>query len=103
MTPSIVPGAGQTTYIVVDDDVYRETRIDNDFETVVSDLIAGQYDHPIRVIALNTAPDHGWLEDVSVEVAREIKHRCDLADEDVPDGIASFVTRYLAGDRQRQI
>ncbi|MET4023668.1 hypothetical protein ABIC10_008809 [Bradyrhizobium sp. S3.2.12] len=47
-----------------------------DFETVIQDLLAGEYRRPIRVIAFNTS--ERWSEDVSEDVAREIQHRCNL-------------------------
>ena len=34
-------------------------------EAVERDLRAGQYDHPVRVIAFN--PEEGWCRDVSAE------------------------------------
>ena len=52
----IVPyGADQTVYLVVDGFgahgiVYRETEIERaDLETVITDLIAGQFNDPVRV------------------------------------------------------
>jgi len=40
-----------------------------DLETLIRDLLTGQYNNPVRVIAFNTA-EH-WLEDVSEDIARE--------------------------------
>jgi hypothetical protein len=72
--------------------VYRETPVDNDFDALVADLILGQYNYPVRIVAVN--PDLQWCEDVSIAVAREIKHRCDIADEDVDPNISHFVETY---------
>ena len=47
-----------------------------DLETVIQDLLTGQYRSPIRVVAFNTA--ERWSEDVSEDVARELRRRCDL-------------------------
>jgi hypothetical protein len=52
-------GADQTTYLVVDrfsgGSVYRETEIErSDLETVISDLLTGQFNDPVRVVAFNT-------------------------------------------------
>ena len=41
-----------------------------DRNRVVRDLIVGQYDRPLSVVALNTA--EGWAHDVSESVARSI-------------------------------
>jgi hypothetical protein len=42
---------------------------------VILDLLEGQYKNPIRVVAFNTAEK--WSEDVSGEVAQELRRRCD--------------------------
>jgi hypothetical protein len=62
-TPSIVPnGTDQTVYLVLNDfgqhlgRAYCEAIEDrSDLETTISDLISGQYDNPVRVVAFNTA------------------------------------------------
>jgi hypothetical protein len=76
-TPSIVPGgADQTAYLVVDcfgrlGNAYRETDIErSDLETVITDLMSGQFNDPVRVVAFNTL-EH-WAQDVSRDIAREI-------------------------------
>ena len=50
-----------------------------DLETVIQDLLSGEYRNPIRVVAFNTA--ERWSEDVSEDVARELRRRCDLQAE----------------------
>jgi hypothetical protein len=75
-TPSIVPnGTDQTVYLVLNDfgslgRAYCET-VDrrSDLESVISDLISGQYDNPVRIVAFNTA--EGWSEDASEDIARD--------------------------------
>ena len=104
-TPSLVPyGADQTVFLVIDrfgglSTVYRETEIERaDLETIIADLISGQFNDPIRVVAFNTL-EH-WSEDVSIDVAREIQTRCDIEGEDVPESIRDFVDRYTGPDHQ---
>ena len=70
-TPSIVPnGNDQTVYLVKDDlgcfgAVWREADAEaTDHETVITDLLTGQYKDPVRVIAFNTA--EGWSRDVNL-------------------------------------
>jgi hypothetical protein len=65
--PSHVPDANdQNVYLVVDDSgrhgrSYRETDVENaDLETVIVDLLDGQYNNPIRVIGFNTS--EGWSQ-----------------------------------------
>jgi hypothetical protein len=104
-TPSIVPnGDDQNYYIVIDDlgrhgRVFRETDLEGaDLETVVLDLLEGQYNNPIRVVAFNTS--EGWSQDVSAEIAEELRRRCDLQMRDVPSSIQDFVERHAGRDRQ---
>jgi hypothetical protein len=104
-TPSIVPGgADQTVYLVVDDfgdlgTAYRETDVERtDLETVITDLISGQFNAPVRVVAFNTL-EH-WAQDVSRDVALEIQSRCDIDGHDVPETLRDFVDSYAGSDRQ---
>ncbi|KRQ17357.1 hypothetical protein [Bradyrhizobium manausense] len=104
-TPSIVPsGNDQTVYLVKDDlgghgAVWREADAEAaDLETVITDLMAGEYKDPVRVVAFNT--HERWSEDVSEDVAREIRRRFDLQFADVPSGLQDFVERYEGHHRQ---
>jgi hypothetical protein len=98
-TPSIVPRADdRDVYLVVDDlgrlgRVWREADYEaTDFETVVSDLLTGQYDGAAQVVCFNIA--EGWSRDVSEDIAKELRRRCDLQLRDVPSSIQDFVERY---------
>jgi hypothetical protein len=71
-TPSIVPKHDdQDVYLVVDDfgrngSVWRETGVEaTDLETVILDLLEGQYESPVRVVVFNTAEK--WSQDVSAD------------------------------------
>ena len=104
-TPRIVPyGADQTVYLVIDrfggmGSVYRETEVERtDLETIVSDLISGQFNDPIRVVAFNTL-EH-WSDDVSEDIATEIQTRCDIEGVAVPEHIQDFVASYTGPTRQ---
>ncbi|HEV7636168.1 MAG TPA: hypothetical protein VGO54_12110 [Bradyrhizobium sp.] len=106
--PSIVPyGADQTIYLVVDNlgslgSVFRETEIERaDSETVIADLLSGQFSDPVRVVAFNTL-EH-WSEDFSNEIASEIQTRCDIAGDCVPDHLEDFVQRHKPHDRQLKL
>jgi len=115
-TPSIVPnGVDQNSYLVEDclgrnGCVWREADSEQtNLETVITDLMSGQYGDSQRVIAFNTA--EGWSEDVSEDVAREIQRRSDLASEDpsstldrtMPTPIRSITSRRdrMQTDRSR--
>lgn len=104
-TSSIVPaGDDQTVYLVKDDlgrmgAVWREADADmTDLETVIADLMSGEYKNPLRIIAFNTA--ERWSEDVSEDVAREIRRRFDLQLADVPSRLQDFVGRHEGHHRQ---
>lgn len=104
-TPSIVPrGDDQDVYLVVDDlgrlgRVWREADVEEtDFETVVTDMLHGQYTNPVGVFCFN--PEEGWSRDVSEDIARELRRRCDLAGRDVPEGLTEFVERHEGPTRQ---
>jgi hypothetical protein len=104
-TPSIVPyGADQTVYLVVDrfgglGTVYRETEVERtDLETIITDLMSGQFSDPVRVVAFNTA--ERWAQDVSKDIALEIQSRCDIDGHDVPETLRDFVERHAGPDRQ---
>jgi hypothetical protein len=98
-TPSIVPkGDDQNVYLVVDDfgrngRVYREADVEtSDLETVIADLLDGQYQNPIKVVGFNTAKN--WSQDVSADVAHELRERCELQVRDVPFFLQDFFDRY---------
>jgi hypothetical protein len=98
-TPSIVPtDDDQTVYLGADDfgkpvRAWRETDYEcTDFETVIVDLLDGQYANPIRVIAFNTA--EGCSQDIFEDIAHELRRRCDLQGNDVPFFLQDFADRY---------
>ena len=98
-SPGMVPyGADETVYLVVDSfsngTVYRETEIEKaDVETIVGDLLSGQYNSPVRIVAFNTL-EH-WSEDVSSDVAAEIQTHCDINGVPVPEHLTDFVQTHL--------
>jgi hypothetical protein len=107
-TPSIVPGGDdQNVYLVMDDlgrlgPVWREA---DDraagLEAVILDLLQGQYKSPVRVVGFNTA-EH-WSQDVSADVAQELRRRCDLQQRDIPFFLQDFVDRYEGRYRDIQL
>ena len=98
-TPSIVPDdKDQTIYLVANDfgkigRAWVEADYEmTDLETVIQDMLSGQYSNPIRVVAFNTA--ERWSEDVSEDVAHELRRRCDLQLRDLPSALSDFVERH---------
>ena len=95
-SPSIVPReANQDTYLVLDDfggrlgRAWRETdEEDTDRETLLRDLVEGQYSRPTRIIAFNTT--EGWSRDVTMDIADELRRRVAEFGE-VPVSVQEFL------------
>ena len=94
-----------SVYLVADDfgqigRAWREADYEaTDLETVIQDLLSGQYNNPIRVVAFNT--EERWSEDVSADVAAELRRRCDLQMRELPSTISDFVERHEMPDRRQ--
>ena len=101
-TSSLVPGFDVTVHIVLDDygkagRVYRETDEQGaSIENVIDDLLTGQFNNPVRVVAFNTS--EGWSRDVSEDVAREVLKR--VAEHGRPLAASSrkFLESYVDAD-----
>ena len=94
-TPSIVPhGAKQDTYLVLEDfgrlgRAWRETDEECTVrERLIRDLLAGEYENPVRIVVFNTS--EGWCRDVTVEIADELRRRYVEYDE-VPTSVLDFL------------
>lgn len=106
-SPSIVPAESENVYLVVDDHgkygaVFREASTDAaDLETIITDMVAGEYNSPAQVICLNVAD--GWAEDVSEMVARRLRRLFDGQYAELPSTVADFVHRHTANDKQLKL
>ncbi len=98
-TPSLVPSFDVTVHIVLDDfgqagRAYRETDEEKaDLEEVIDDLLSGQFNNPLRVIAFNTA--EGWSRDVSEDIAWELVRRVTKRGSPVAATTRSFVEFHI--------
>jgi hypothetical protein len=93
-SPSIAPHDGhEDIYIVMDDfgslgRAWRETaEAGTNRMALVRNLLDGQYENPVRIVAFNTT--EGWSRDVTVDIADELRRRFVEYDE-VPEGILAF-------------
>jgi hypothetical protein len=100
-SPSIVPDTTDRDVYLVFDDFGRLGRswreIDEertDRESIITDLMDGQYSSPVRVVGFNTAED--WSRDVSEDIADEIGRRCAMDGLDVPPYLQDFVARHAS-------
>ena len=86
-----------TVYLVLDDfgelgRAYRETDPTRaDRHSVLAELLSGQFERPLRIVAFNTA--EGWARDVSAEMAREALAHVGQSGNDVPQSLGDFVKR----------
>ena len=95
-SPSIVPHwPNQDTYLVLEDfggrlgRAWRETDEDaTDRETLILNLLSGEYKNPVRIVAFNTA--ERWSRDVTVAIADEVRRRYVEYDE-VPEAVLEFL------------
>jgi hypothetical protein len=82
--PYLNPENDVTVYLVAEDfgnlgRAFRETDLaEADHDTIVRNLISGQYRNPLRVIAFNTV--EGWSRHVSEEIAYDVLDRAYDAD-----------------------
>ena len=104
-TPSIVPNGHDQTFCIVINNygklgpAFAETDLgEADFKTTITDLMSGQFNDPVRVVAFNTL-EH-WSEDVSKQIADEIQTRCDIDGVAVPEHVSDFVASHTGPIRQ---
>ena len=99
-SPSIVPPSDdREVYLVLDDfggrigQTWRETGVeDANLETVLTDMLDGQFSNPVRVIGFNAA--EGWSRDVSEDIANELSQRRIEQARDLPSSLVEFVARH---------
>jgi hypothetical protein len=97
MSPSLVPSSDQDHdlhFVLCDFGKYGKTYIETDPNeadrgTIVRNMIDGQYDRPLRVIALN--PTEGWSRDVSEDIAKAVLMAAEADDRVLTVGTSAFV------------
>jgi hypothetical protein len=93
-SPSIVSGGEKDTYLVLDDfgrlgRAWRETdEAGTSRATLVRNLLDGQYENPVRVVAFNTA--EGWSRDVTLDIVDELRRRY-VEYGEVPEEVLTFM------------
>src|SRR3954447_12699116 len=107
-SPSIAPrDDDQDVYLVLDDfggrvgRCWREADPESThLETVIRDLLDGQYSNPVRVVGFNTAK--GWSRDVSSEIAQELRRYCQLHMLEMPTPLRAFMDRHEPQERRER-
>jgi hypothetical protein len=103
--PPLNPENDVTVYIVVEDfgDLgrsFRETDLaEADFDTMVRNIISGEYRNPLRVVAFNTV--EGWSRDVSEDIANEVLDRTYDADATLGVGTKRFIDMHVTPGAKR--
>ncbi|MCA6108080.1 hypothetical protein [Bradyrhizobium cenepequi] len=98
-SPSIIPTdrLDRDIYLVLEDfrsgPAWRETdEGETDYRTLIGDLLAGQYDEPLRVVAFN--PVEGWSRDASEDVALDLARRVDEEGREISDALWEFIESH---------
>jgi len=108
--PSLVPNEptyDETVYLVLEDfgelgQAFNETDPHNaDLETLLRDLLDGQYDKPVGIIAFNIA--EGWSRDVSKDTAREVVDRARKEDTTLVAGVVFFIEKQTGQEVEHQL
>src|SRR3979409_653024 len=94
-SPPIVPGFDFEVCVVLDDfgpagRAYREADEDKaDRETVIRNIMRGEYERPLRVVAVHSA--ESWSRDITEDIGREIMERSHRTGETLSGMAAAFV------------
>ena len=70
---------------------WRIPPIEDSIESVVDDLLEGQYNNPVRVIGFDAA--ERAARDVSADVARELRQHCADQRREPPEFLQEFLSR----------
>ncbi|MBR0931631.1 hypothetical protein JQ561_33900 [Bradyrhizobium diazoefficiens] len=97
-SPLIVPAdrLDRDIYLVLEDFgaragcAWRETdEADTDLETVLRDILSGQYAYPLRIVCFNAI--EGWSRDATSDVADALSERIANSDAEVSQALQDFI------------
>ncbi|HEX9211194.1 MAG TPA: hypothetical protein VF901_11850 [Bradyrhizobium sp.] len=102
-SPSIVPqDANHDTYIVLDASGIWVGRAwcddEDDYETLIRDLLAGQYSYPVRIVCFNTS--EGWSRVVTTDIASELQLR-GTKGKALPASLQHLLEMAIAAQKRR--
>ncbi len=100
--PSLVPAGPEhfdlDVHILLEDfgklgRAYRETdEAEADEQTLIDDILSGQFGHIARVVAFNTV--EGWARDVTEDIAREVASQAAQRGLEIKAGARELVDRF---------
>jgi hypothetical protein len=98
-SPSIIPTdrLDRDIYLVLEEfrsgPAWRETEEgETDYPALIGDMLSGQYEQPLRVVALN--PVEGWSRDASEDVALELARRVDEEGREISEALREFIVTH---------
>jgi hypothetical protein len=96
--PSLVPYLDEDVHFVCDFGraglAHVETDpAERDATTVVQNLLHGQYERPLRVLALNA--DEGWSRDVSETIAAKVRDVAEHEGRELTSGTLAFTEAHI--------
>jgi hypothetical protein len=100
-----LPNNDTDVYLVIEDygdlgRAFRETDIaEADFDTMVRNIISGEYRNPLRVVAFNAV--EGWSRDVSEDIANEVLDRTNCTDATLGVGTRRFIDSHVTPGAKR--
>ncbi|WP_027574653.1 hypothetical protein [Bradyrhizobium sp. WSM1743] len=97
-SPSIVPAdrLDRDIYLVLEDFgaragcAWRETdEADTDLDTVLQDILSGQYAYPVRIVCFN--PVEGWSRDATSDIADALAERTANRGAEITPALQDFI------------
>ena len=69
---------------------WRETdEADTDRETILRDILSGQYAYPLRIVCFNAV--EGWGRDAISDIADALAERVADSDAEIPPALQAFI------------
>jgi hypothetical protein len=72
-----------------------------DASTIIRNLLRGQYDRPVRVLALNV--EEGWVRDVSEIIAAKVQDVARREEQRLAAGTRTFVEAHSEATDEQQM
>jgi hypothetical protein len=72
-----------------------------DASTIVRNLLDGQYNRPVRVLALNV--EEGWVRDVSQIIAAKVRDVAWHGERELTSGARDFIEAHSGPADQQQV
>ena len=72
--------------------------VEADATTIVQNLLHGQYEQPLRVIAINA--EEGWSRDVSESIAAKVRDVAEHELIELTSGTLDFIEAHIGRARQ---